>query len=97
MNRTFILIARARLLAAPLLAVGAQTVQAEGTRFRRRASGITTNTSCSSPFSAALFDTFARYGGEEFLLILVGTPLPLALQGAERIRNWMSGPLCQLR
>lgn len=31
-------------------------------------------------------DVFGRYGGEEFLLILVGTSLPLAQEGVERIR-----------
>ncbi len=32
-------------------------------------------------------DMFGRYGGEEFLLLLVGTALPLALEGLERIRT----------
>ena len=32
-------------------------------------------------------DEFGRYGGEEFLLILVGTSIPLAQEGVERIRK----------
>ena len=39
--------------------------------------------------SIRIIDTFARYGGEEFLLILVETPLPLAIQTIERIREQM--------
>ena len=32
-------------------------------------------------------DVFGRYGGEEFLIVLVGTELPAALEGIERIRS----------
>ena len=35
-------------------------------------------------------DVFTRYGGEEFVVVLPNTPLPVALQVAERLRSGIS-------